>query len=143
MAKTMTIGTKVDSETHEKLTKLAESRGLSVSEQVRELIEAGIGEQEKSAKEAIPEDLSERLDALVIMAFKATRAAAKAQFLASLSVGFTSDLAKLIVSGKMPTTDEKTEFLGQTNEWAEGFAQTYLQEDNSELLSKHSPHPRP
>ncbi len=49
MARTMTIGTKVDSETHEKLAKLAESRGWSVSEQVRELIEAGIGEQEKPA----------------------------------------------------------------------------------------------
>ena len=136
MAKTTTIGTKVDSETHEKLSKLAASRGFSVSELVRELIEAGISEQEKPAKEAIPDDLTERLDALVLMAFKAARAAAKAQFLASMSVGFTSDLAKLIVSGQMPTTDEKTEFLGQTNEWAEGFAKTYLQEDNSELISK-------
>lgn len=143
MAKTMTIGTKVDSETHEKLTKLATTMGVSISELVRELIEAGISEQEKPAKEAIPEDLSKRLDALTLMAFKATRAAAKAQFLASMSVGFTSDLAKLIVSGKMPTTDEKTEFLGQTNDWAEGFAKTYLQEDNSELLSKNSPHPQP
>jgi predicted DNA-binding protein len=132
MAKTMTIGTKVDSETHEKLTKLAESRGFSVSELVRELIEAGISEQEKPAQEAIPDDLTERLDALVIMAFKATRAAAKAQFLASMSVGFTSDLAKLIVSGQMPTSAEKTEFLGQTNEWAEGFAAQYLQEDNND-----------
>ncbi len=77
------------------------------------------------------------------MVFKATRAAAKAQFLASMSVGFTSDLAKLIVSGQMPTAAEKTEFLGQTNQWAEGFAQTYLQEDNSELLSKSSPHQQP
>jgi len=132
MAKTTTIGTKVDSETHEKLTKLAESRGVSVSELVRELIEAGINGQDKPAATAIPEDLSERLNALVIMAFKATRAAAKAQFLASMSVGFTSDLAKLVVSGQMPTSKEKTEFLDQTNEWAEKFAQRYLQQDNSE-----------
>lgn len=134
MAKTITIGTKVDSETHEKLTKMASTLGLSVSELVRELIEAGIKAQDEPADGAIPEDLSERLDAIAILAHKAARAAAKAQFLASMSVGFTSDLAKLIVSGQMPTTNEKTEFLGQTNEWAEGFAQTYLQEDNSELL---------
>lgn len=143
MAKTMTIGTKVDSETHEKLSKMAATLKLSVSELVRELIEAGISAQDEPAGTAIPADFSERLDALVIMAHKAARAAAKAQFLASMSVGFTSDLAKLIVSGQMPTTDEKTEFLGQTNDWAEGFAQTYLQEDNSELLSKNSPHPQP
>ena len=88
----------------------------------------GIGEQEKPAASAIPEDLSKRLDALEIIVYKATRAAAKAQFLASMSVGFTSDLAKLIVSGQMPTAAEKTEFLAQTNEWAEGFSKTYLQE---------------
>lgn len=140
MAKTMTIGTKVDSETHEKLTKVAAALGFSISELVRELIEAGINAQEAPADTAIPDDLSERLDALMILAHKAARAAAKAQFLASMSVGFTSDLAKLIVSGQMPTTDEKTEFLGQTNEWAEGFAQKYLQEDSS-LLSKISPQP--
>jgi len=128
MAK-MTIGTKVESETHEKLTKLAESRGLSVSELVRELLEAGIGEQVEPAAAAVSSDLAERLDALEAMTFKATRAAAKAQFLASMSVGFTSDLAKLIVSGQMPTSREKTEFLAQTNEWAEDFAKTYLQND--------------
>ena len=128
MAKTTSIGTKVDSETHEKLTKLAESRGLSVSEQVRELIEAGINEQEKPAATAIPEDLSKRLGALEKMAFKATRAAAKAQFLASMSVGFTSDLAKLVVSGQMATSEEKIQFMAQTNEWAEGFASKYVEQ---------------
>ena len=75
MAKTITVGTKVDDETQKKLAKLAESKRYSVSELVRELIEAGISEQDKPATTAIPDDLSERLDALISMAFKATRAA--------------------------------------------------------------------
>ena len=137
MAKTMTIGTKVDSETHEKLAKLAESRGVSVSELVRELIEAGISDQNKTATTAIPGDLSERLDALEKLARNATRAAAKAQYLASLAVNFTSQTARVVVSGLAPTTEEQTTYMEQTNEWAEGFAQRYLQEDNSSLLSEN------
>jgi predicted DNA-binding protein len=138
----MTIGTKVESETHEKLTKLAESRGVSVSELVRALIEAGISDQNKTATTAIPADLSERLDALEKQARKATRAAAKAQFLATIAVNFTSQTARVVVSGLAPTTEEQTTYMDQTNEWAEGFAQKYLQEDNSSLLSS-CPHPCP
>ena len=128
MAKTTTIGTKVDSETHDKLVKLAESRGLSVSELVRELIEMGLTGQDKPAAATISDDLSERLDALKKLALKTTRAAAKAQFISSLSLGFASDLAKLTISGQLPTSEEKTQFLEQTNEWAEGFASKYLEQ---------------
>jgi hypothetical protein len=46
-----------------------------------------------------------------------------------MSVGFTSDLSKLMVSGQLPTSAQKTDFLEQTNQWAEGFAQKYLQEE--------------
>lgn len=129
MAKTTMIGTKVDSETHEKLTHLAAGRQISVSELVREFIETGVNMNEKTAERDTFEQLSKRLDVIEKLAFKTTRAAAKAQFLASMSVGFASDLAKLTVSGQMPSSREKTEFLAQTNEWAEGFASTYLDQD--------------
>jgi hypothetical protein len=86
-------------------------------------------EEENPTIAAIPEELSARLDAVEKLALKATRAAAKAQFLASMSVGFTSDLSKLMVSGQLPTSAQKTDFQEQTNQWAEGFAQKYLQEE--------------
>ena len=129
MAKTTTVGTKVESKTHQRLVKRAARAGLTVSEVLRLLIEDALKEEENPTIAAIPEELSARLDAVEKLALKATRAAAKAQFLASMSVGFTSDLSKLMVSGQLPTSAQKTDFQEQTNQWAEGFAQKYLQEE--------------
>ena len=72
--------------------------------------------------------LKEQLTAVEMMMTKTARTAAKAQFLASMSVGFCADTAKLIVSGRTPEAGEKTEFLAQTDAWAEGFAEKYLQD---------------
>jgi hypothetical protein len=107
---------------------MADSRGVSVSELVRELIEIGLTGQNRPAADTISGDLSERLDELKELAVKTTRAAAKAQFIASLSLGFASDLAKLTIAGQLPTSEEKTQFLEQTNEWAEGFASKYVEQ---------------
>lgn len=107
---------------------------LSVSELVRALIEAGISDQNKTSTTAIPADLSERLDALEKLARNATRAAAKAQYLARLAVNFTSQTARVVVSGLAPTTEEQTTYMDQTNEWAEGFAQEYLHQNKRAVI---------
>lgn len=72
--------------------------------------------------------VKEQLAALERLTKKTAISAAKAQFLASMSVGFCADSARLIGGGTIPEKGEKEAFLEQTNEWAEGFAENYLKD---------------
>jgi len=124
-----TVAVRVSDEVLEKLTERATRAGQSVSEAVRQLIQDALKEGQNATNQAVTDDLSKRLDRIEKLALKATRAAAKAQFLASLSVNFTSQTARLVVSGSAPSSEEQTVYMAQSNEWADGFASTFIDDD--------------
>ncbi len=108
----------------EQLDKLAQERKEKVSDVVRELIVSGLASERTGAREVL-----KRIERLEKVSMKTAMAAGKAQFLASMSVGFCADMTKLMVSNETPNTEEKTAFLNQTDEWAENFAREYLNEE--------------
>ena len=118
------VSVRLPEEVLETLDKLALERNQRVSDIVRELIVSGLALEKDGTREIL-----NRIDRLEALGTKAAIAAGKAQFLASMSVGFCSDITKLMVSGKTPETQEQSAFLSQTDEWAENFAREYLQQD--------------
>ena len=119
------VSVRLPEEVLEALEKLAEERNQKVSDIVRELIVSGLALEKDGTREIL-----NRIDRLEVLSTQAAIAALKAQFLASMSVGFCSDITKLMVSGKTPEAQEKSAFLSQTDEWAENFAREYLQQDS-------------
>jgi hypothetical protein len=121
-----TVAVRLPEEVLEELQRRASVQNKKVSDVVRELIIAGLVNDPASGA------LSAKFDRLEKLAVKTALAAGKAQFLASMSVGFCADITKLMISNETPSSDEKAEFLARTNEWAEGFAQGYLMEDEGD-----------
>lgn len=119
-----TVAVRLPEEVLQELQRRALVQNKKVSDIVRELIVTGLTSD--------PTGLGDKIERLERLATKAALAAGKAQFLASMSVGFCADMTKLLVSNQTPTPEEKTAFLNQTNEWAEGFAQNYLSEEKEE-----------
>ena len=108
----------------EQLEALAQERKQKVSDVVRELIVSGLALEKEGTREVL-----NRMERLENLSTKTAMAAGKAQFLAGMSVGFCSDITKLMVSGRTPEAQEKTAFLNQTDEWAENFAREYLKQE--------------
>lgn len=119
-----TLAVRLPEEVLQELQRRASIQNKKVSDIVRELIVTGLTSD--------PGQVGEKLERLEKLATKAALAAGKAQFLSSMSVGFCADMTKLLVSNQTPSPEEKTQFLNQTNEWAEGFAQEYLREHEEE-----------
>jgi hypothetical protein len=119
-----TVAVRLPEEVLEELQRRASVQNKKISDVVRELIVSGLVNDPASGA------LSAKIERLERLALKATLAAGKAQFLASMSVGFCADMTKLMVSNEIPSSEEKTAFLAQTNEWAEGFAQGYLSDED-------------
>lgn len=115
------VSVRLPEEVLEQLDKLAQERKQKVSDVVRDLVVSGLALEKEGTKEVL-----KRMERLENLSTKTAIAAGKAQFLASMSVGFCSDITKLMVSGRAPETQEKTAFLNQTDEWAENFAREYL-----------------
>lgn len=120
-----TVAVRLPDEVIEELQRRASVQSKKLSDVVRELIVSGLVNDPASGA------LAAKIDRLEKLTTKAALAAGKAQFLSSMSVGFCADMTKLLVSNQTPTPEEKTVFLNQTNEWAEGFAQGYLAEDDA------------
>ncbi|MEW6505707.1 MAG: hypothetical protein AB1457_17245 [Chloroflexota bacterium] len=118
-----TVAVRLPEEVLEELQRRASVQNKKISDVVRELIVSGLVNDPASGA------LAAKIDRLEKLATKAALAAGKAQFLASMSVGFCADMTKLMVSNEIPSSEEKTAFLAQTNEWAEGFAQGYLMDE--------------
>lgn len=117
------VSVRLPEEVLEALNALAQERQQKVSDVVRELIVSGLALEKEGTREVL-----NRMERLENLSTKAAMAAGKAQFLASMSVGFCSDITKLMVSGRAPEADEKTAFLNQTDEWAENFARESLKQ---------------
>lgn len=121
-----TVAVRLPEEVLEELQRRASVQNKKISDVVRELIVSGLVNDPTSGA------LSAKIARLEKLATKAALAAGKAQFLASMSVGFCADMTKLMVSNETPSSEDKTEFLARTNEWAEGFAQDYLKDEEAE-----------
>lgn len=119
-----TVAVRLPEEVLEELQRRASVQNKRISDVVRELIVSGLVNDPASGA------LNAKIERLEKLAVKTALAAGKAQFLASMSVGFCADMTKLMVSNEIPSSEEKTAFLAQTNDWAEGFAQGYLQDED-------------
>lgn len=125
-----TVAVRLSDEVLEKLTNRAEKAGQSVSEWVRQLIQMELSVERDAVEQAVPDDICKRLDALERLAKKATKAAARAQFLATLSVNWSSQTARVAQGAAVPTADEQSEYMTKTDLWAEGFAAKYLEQED-------------
>lgn len=129
------VSVRVSDEVLEELTKRANAENKKVSDLVRELIESGLkagGTADVWAGLGRVEELKqlhEQIAGVERLAFKSAWAAAKAQFLARMSMGFCADSARLIGGGTLTPKAEKEAFLAQTDEWAETFAESCLRDD--------------
>jgi uncharacterized protein (UPF0335 family) len=119
------VSVRLPEEVLEELQKLAQERNEKVSDVVRDLIISGLVLEKDGTRQVL-----NRIERLENLSTKTLLAASKAQFLASMSVGFCSDMTKLMISGRTPEAQEKTAFLNQTDEWAENFAREYLKEES-------------
>jgi uncharacterized protein (UPF0335 family) len=119
------VSVRLPEEVLEELQKLAQERNEKVSDVVRDLIISGLVLEKDGTRQVL-----NRIERLENLSTKTVMAASKAQFLASMSVGFCSDMTKLMISGRTPEAQEKTAFLNQTDEWAENFAREYLKEES-------------
>lgn len=121
-----TVAVRLPDEVLEELQRRASVQNKKVSDVVRELIVAGLVSDPASGA------LNAKIDRLEKLAVKTALSAGKAQFLASMSVGFCADMTKLMISNETPSSEEKAKFLARINEWAEGFAQGYLMEEEGD-----------
>ncbi|HEY9680465.1 MAG TPA: hypothetical protein V6C86_02640 [Oculatellaceae cyanobacterium] len=122
-----TVAVRLPEEVLEELQRRASVQNKKVSDVVRELIVAGL------VNDPAGSVLSAKMERLEKLALKTAMAAGKAQFLASMAVGFCADSARLIGGGTIPEKGEKEAFLAQTDQWAEGFAQEYLMEEGDDV----------
>lgn len=113
-----TVAVRLSDKLVAELQKIATAQNKKVSDVVKDLIGSGL--QPKAAPPAA--EVLERLDALEKLTRQAIKAAAKAQFLANMSAGFSVDVARLVATNRQPTTEEKNEFMEQMDGWAQDFA---------------------
>ncbi len=125
------VSVRLPEEVLEELQKLAQERNEKVSDVVRDLIISGLVLEKDGTRQIL-----NRIERLENLSTKTLLAASKAQFLASMSVGFCSDMTKLMISGRTPEAQEKSAFLNQTDEWAENFAREYLKEESEKGQSQ-------
>lgn len=127
MAKTFTVGTKVEKEVHEHLAQLAAAQGKSVSEVARELIEAGLKRGALRVNDGQPEAVLERLasleqqiafhhNALGELLMKAVKAGAAARYFARLTASYGQDMTSYLTTQKPPGRSKQTSTDGTVRE---------------------------
>lgn len=137
MAKTFTVGTKVEKEVHEHLTQLAAAQGKSVSEVARELIEAGLKRGAQGVSEAPPETVLERLtsleqqigfhhNALGELLMKAVKAGAAARYFARLTASYGQDITSYLTTQKPLDVQTKQAQMAQFEKKCREFEHDFL-----------------
>ncbi len=117
-----TVAVRLSDELVAELQKVATAKNKKVSDVVKDLIASGLQPQAEAMPAPATAELMERLDALEKLTRQAVKAAAKAQFLANMSAGFSVDVARMMATQKQPTNQEKNTFMEQMDGWAEDFA---------------------
>lgn len=137
MAKTFTIGTKVEREVHDHLVQLAAAQGKSVSEVARELIESGLKRNAHGASVEAPEALTERLgileqqiafhhNALGELLMKAVKAGAAARYFARLSTSYGQDITSYLTTQKPLDAQSKQAQMAQFEKKCREFEQHFV-----------------
>lgn len=137
MAKTFTVGTKVEKEVHEHLAQLAAAQGKSVSEVARELIEAGLKRGAQDFNDGQPEAVLERLasleqqiafhhNALGELLVKAVKAGAAARYFARLSTSYGQDITSYLTTQKPLDAQSKQSQMAQFEKKCREFEQHFL-----------------
>ena len=124
-----TIAVRVKPEIYEHIQARAAEEGKTMTAVVQGLLERAVSVQANAGVVTPAVANKNVLEGLREMAYKAAKAAAKAQFMASMSVSFCSDVTRLMTSQQPPSADEKAAFMAQTDEWAENFALEYLEQE--------------
>lgn len=137
MAKTFTVGTKVEKEVHEHLTQLAAAQGKSVSEMARDLIEAGLKRGAQGRSDGEQEPFLERLgileqqiafhhNALGELLMKAVKAGAAARYFARLSASYGQDITSYLTTQKPLDAQSKQAQMAQFEKKCREFEQHFL-----------------
>lgn len=137
MAKTFTVGTKVEKDIHEHLTKLAAAQGKSVSEVARALIEAGLKRAAQGVSDGQPEAVLERLgsleqqiafhhNALGELLMKAVKAGAAARYFARLSTSYGQDVTSYLTTQTPMDAQSKAAQMAQFEKKCREFEHHYL-----------------
>lgn len=124
-----TIAVRVKPEIYEKIQERAAAEGKTITALVQGLLEGAVSDQGKDWVVSPAAVDKSALEGVWRLAYKAAKAAGKAQFLAGLSVSFCSDVTRLMTSQESPSADEKAAFMAQADEWAENFALEYLESE--------------
>jgi len=124
-----TIAVRVRPEIYEQIQARAAEEGKTMTVVVQGLLEGAVSVQREVGVVTPVVADKNALEGWQAMAYKAAKAAAKAQFLASMSVSFCSDVTRLMTSQQPPSANEKAAFMAQTDEWAENFALEYLEQE--------------
>lgn len=144
MAKTFTVGTKVEKEVHEHLTQLAAAQGKSVSEVARDLIEAGLKRGALGANDGQSEAVLERLttleqqiafhhNALGELLMKTVKAGAAARYFARLSTSYGQDITSYLTTQKPLDSQSKQAQMAQFEKKCREFEQHFLMSPFDEL----------
>lgn len=134
MAKTFTIGTKVEKQVHDHLTQLAAAQGKSVSEIARELIEDGLKRSAQGVNAGEPEAVLERLtaleqqiafhhNALGELLMKAVKAGAGARYFARLSTSYGQDITSYLTTQQPLDAQSKAAQMAQFEKKCREFEQ--------------------
>jgi hypothetical protein len=137
MAKTFTVGTKVEKQVHDHLTQLAAAQGKSVSEVARELIEAGLKRSVLGASDGQPEAVLDRLgvleqqiafhhNALGELLMKAVKAGAAARYFARLTASYGQDITSYLTTQQPLDAQSKTSQMAQFEKKCREFEQHFL-----------------
>lgn len=137
MAKTFTVGTKVEKEVHEHLANLAAAQGKSVSEVVRELIESGLKRSVQGVSDEQSEAVLERLgaleqqiafhhNALGELLLKAVKAGAAARYFARLSTSYGQDISSYLTTQTPLDSHSKQAQMAQFETKCTEFEQHFL-----------------
>lgn len=144
MARTITVGTKVEKKTHEHLAKVAAAQNKSVSEVVRDLILDGLERGAQGVENAAPGELSGRLDELQdLIAFhhnalgelllKAVKISTGARYFSELAVSYGQDITSCLMTGKPMETQTKQSEMGHFENKSRQMAQEFLMKPLDEL----------
>lgn len=144
MAHTYTVGTKVEKQVHEHLTKVAAAQNKSVSEVVRALLLDGLDRMAQGEQKTAPGELSARLDelqeqiafhhnALGELLLKAVKISTGARYFSRLAVSYGQDMTSYLTTQKPMDAATKQAEMAQFEKKSRQMSQEFLMKPLDDL----------
>lgn len=144
MAKTISVGTKLDEKTHAHLSKMAAAQGKSVSEVLRQLIEESLQGSAQDVSGGSSDSVLERLasleqqiafhhNALGELLVKAVKISTGARYFARLSASYGQDITSYLTTQKPMDSQAKQNQMAQFEKKCREMAQEFLMKPMDEL----------